>query len=164
MTHGSRKARTNSAIAKGTLLMKAAVLHAIGKPPHFEQFLDPTPGEGEVLINVSAAALKPVDRQMAAGTHYASPSEFPVVCGMDGVGRLEDGTRVFFGGARRPYGPIAERTVVRRVQCYSVPDELDDVTAPAIPNPGRSALLRPKTMSKLAACQTLLVLLPPDSP
>jgi len=23
---------------------------------------------------------------MAAGKHYASPREFPVVCGMDGVG------------------------------------------------------------------------------
>src|SRR5216117_2713366 len=69
--------------------MHAAVLHALGKPPRFEEFPDPTPGEGEVLINVSAAALKPVDKQMAAGTHYASPREFPVVCGMDGVGRLE---------------------------------------------------------------------------
>src|SRR5258708_12971427 len=150
MTHGSRKARTNSAIAKGTLLMKAAVLHAIGKPARFEDFPDPTPGEGEVLINVSAAALKPVDRQMAAGTHYASPREFPVVCGMDGVGRLEDGTRVFFGGARRPYGAMAERTVVRRVQCFSVPDELDDVTAAAIPNPRVPACLSPHPRPKLA--------------
>jgi NADPH:quinone reductase-like Zn-dependent oxidoreductase len=86
--------------------MHAAVLHTLGKPPRFEEFPDPTPGEGEVLIHVCAAALKPVDKQMAAGTHYASPREFPVVCGMDGVGRLEDGTRVFFGGARRPYGAM----------------------------------------------------------
>ena len=121
--------------------MHAAVLHALGKPPRFEEFPDPTPGEGEVLINVSAAALKPVDKQMAAGTHYASPRELPVVCGMDGVGRLEDGSRVFFGGARQPYGAMAEHTVVRRVQCFSVPEELDDVTAAAIPNPGVSAWL-----------------------
>jgi hypothetical protein len=66
--------------------MHAAVLHALGKRPRFEEFPDPTPGEGEVFISVSAAALKPVDKQMAAGTHYASPREFPVVCGMDGVG------------------------------------------------------------------------------
>src|SRR6267378_4099323 len=158
MTHGSRKARTNSAIAKGTLLMKAAVLHALGKPPRFEEFPDPTPGEGEVLINVSAAALKPVDKQMAAGTHYASPREFPVVCGMDGVGRLGDGTRVFFGGARRPYGAMAERTVLRRVQCFSIPEELDDVTAAAIPNPGVSAWLSLKHSAKLVAGETVLIL------
>ena len=124
----------------------------------FEEFPDPTPGDGEVLINVSAAALKPVDKQMTAGTHYASPREFPVVCGMDGAGRLEDGTRVFFGGARRPYGSMAERTVVRRVQCFSVPEELDDVTAAAIPNPGVSAWLSLKHSAKLAAGETVLIL------
>src|SRR5438874_2666339 len=95
---------------------------------------------------------------MAAGTHYASPREFPVVCGMDGVGRLEDGTRVFFGGARRPYGAMAERTVLRRVQCFSIPEELDDVTAAAIPNPGVSAWLSLKHSAKLAAGETVLIL------
>lgn len=138
--------------------MNAAVLHALGKPPRFEEFPDATPGEGEVLIKVSAAALKPVDKQMAAGTHYASPREFPVVCGMDGVGRLEDGSRVFFGGARRPYGAMAEHTVVRRAQCFSVPEELDDVTAAAIANPGVSAWLSLKHSAKLAAGQTVLIL------
>jgi NADPH:quinone reductase-like Zn-dependent oxidoreductase len=138
--------------------MNAAVLHALGEPPLFEEFPDPTPGEGEVLVHVCAAALKPVDKQMAAGTHYASPREFPVVCGMDGVGRLENGSRVFFGGARRPYGAMAERTVVRRVQCFSVPEELDDVTAAAIPNPGVSAWLSLKHSAKLAAGETVLIL------
>jgi NADPH:quinone reductase-like Zn-dependent oxidoreductase len=93
-------AKTGIPIERGQL-MHAAVLHALGKPPRFEEFPDPIPGEGEMLIHVSAATLKPVDKQMAAGTHYASPREFPVVCGMDGVGRLEDSTRAFFGGARR---------------------------------------------------------------
>jgi NADPH2:quinone reductase len=138
--------------------MHAAVLHALGEPPRFAEFPDPTPGEGEVLINVAAAALKPVDKQMAAGTHYASPREFPVVCGIDGVGRLADGTRVFFGGARRPYGAMAERTVVRRVQCFSVPQELDDVTAAAIPNPGVSAWLSLQHSAQLAAGETVLIL------
>lgn len=87
--------------------MHAAVLHALEKLPLFEEFPDPTPGEGEVLIHVCAAALKPVDKQLAGGKHYASPREFPVVCGAGGVGRLEDGTRMFFGGPRRPYGAMA---------------------------------------------------------
>lgn len=138
--------------------MRAAVLHALGQSPRFEDFPDPAPGDGEVLIHVSAAALKPVDKQMAAGTHYARPREFPVVCGMDGVGRLEDGVRVFFGGARQPYGAMAERTVVRRVQCFPVPEELDDVTAAAIPNPGVSAWLSLQHSAKLAPGETVLIL------
>jgi NADPH:quinone reductase-like Zn-dependent oxidoreductase len=138
--------------------MLAAVLHALGKPPLFEEFPEPTPGEGEVLIHVCAAALKPVDKQMAAGKHYASPREFPVVCGADGLGRLDNGTRMFFGGPRRPYGAMAERTVVRRAQCFLVPDEVDDDTAAAIPNPGVSAWLSLKHRAKLASGETVLIL------
>jgi NADPH:quinone reductase-like Zn-dependent oxidoreductase len=138
--------------------MHAAVLHAFGKPPRFEEFPDPTPGEGEVLIKVSAAAVKPVDKQMAAGRHYASPREFPVVCGIDGVGRLDDGTRMFFGGPRRPYGAMAERTVVGRAQCFSVPENLEDETAAAIPNPGVSAWLSLKHSAKLTSGETVLIL------
>jgi len=138
--------------------MKAAVLHTLGKPPRYEEFSEPVPGEGEVLIRVAAAALKPVDKQMAAGAHYASPREFPVVCGMDGLGWLEDGTRVFFGGPRRPFGGMAERTVVRRAQCFSVPKELDDVTAAAIPNPGISAWLSLQHTAKLVAGEKVLIL------
>ncbi len=138
--------------------MRAAVLSELGKPPQVEGFPEPTPGEGEVLIHVSAAALKSVDKQMAAGKHYASPGELPMVCGTDGVGRLEDGTRVFFGGPRRPYGAMAERTVVRRAQCFSVPEDLDDDTAAAIPNPGVSAWLSLKYIAKLAEGETVLIL------
>jgi len=138
--------------------MHAAVLHVLGKPPRFEEFPEPAAGEGEVLLQVHAAALKPVDKQLASGKHFASPRELPVVCGADGVGRLEDGTRVFFGGPRRPYGAMAERTVVRRAQCFSVPEALDDVTAAAIPNPGVSAWLSLKHSAKLTAGETVLIL------
>jgi NADPH:quinone reductase-like Zn-dependent oxidoreductase len=138
--------------------MNAAVLHTLGKPPRFDSLTDPIAGEGEVVVKVLAAALKPVDKQMAAGSHYASPRELPVVCGADGLGQLEDGARVFFGGPRRPYGAMAERTVVRKVQCFPVPDEVDDYTAAAIPNPGVSAWLALKHRAKLAPGETVLIL------
>jgi NADPH:quinone reductase-like Zn-dependent oxidoreductase len=143
---------------EGEKMMNAAVLHTIGKPPRFEPFHDPDPGEGEVIVHVRAAALKPVDKQLASGSHYASPRELPVVCGADGVGHLDDGTRVFFGGPRRPYGAMAERTVVRRAQCFPVPDDLDDEMAAAIPNPGVSAWLSLKQRARLAPGETVLVL------
>src|SRR5579863_5389787 len=138
--------------------MNAAVLHTLGKPPRFEPFPEPSPGEGEVIVHVRAAALKPVDKQLASGSHYASPRELPIVCGADGVAQLEDGTRVFFGGPRRPYGAMAERTVVRRAQCFPVPDDVDDETAAAIPNPGVSAWLSLKHRAKLVPGETVLIL------
>src|SRR5271163_4765832 len=108
--------------------MDAAVLHALGEAPRFEQFPEPKAGADEAIVQVRAASLKSVEKQLASGAHYASPREFPVVCGMDGVGLLEDGTRVFFGGPRRPYGAMAQRTVVPRAFCFPVPEGLDDVT------------------------------------
>jgi NADPH:quinone reductase-like Zn-dependent oxidoreductase len=138
--------------------MNAAVLHAFNESPRCEPFSEPVVEENEVLVHVRAAALKPVDKQMANGSHYAAFRELPVVCGTDGVGCLDDGTRVFFGGARRPYGAMAERTVLRRVQCFSIPEDLDDVTAAAIPNPGVSAWLSLKHRAKLTAGETVLIL------
>jgi NADPH2:quinone reductase len=138
--------------------MKAAVLHELGKAPRFEDFAEPTPGNEEALVRVRAASLKSVDKQLASGSHYASPRELPVICGTDGVGILEDGTRVFFGGPRRPYGAMAERTVAPRAFCFSVPAALDDATAAAVPNPGVSAWLSLTHRAKLAPGETVLIL------
>ena len=138
--------------------MNAAVLHALDKPPRFEQFPEPVPAAGEVVVKVCAAALKPVDKQIAAGTHYACFRELPAVCGLDGVGCLNDGSRVFFGGPRRPHGAMAERTVVRHTQCFAVPDGLSDEVAAALPNPGVSAWLTLKERAKLAPGETALIL------
>jgi len=138
--------------------MKAAVLRELAKPPRFEEFAEPTAGKDEAMVRVRAASLKAIDRQLASGSHYASPRELPVICGTDGVGELEDGSRVFFGGPRRPYGAMAERTVVPRAFCFPVPAEVDDDTAAALPNPGVSAWLSLKYRAKLAAGETALIL------
>ncbi len=138
--------------------MNAAVLQALGQPPRCEAFPEPTPGDGEVLVQVRAAALKPIDKQMAGGAHYASYRKLPVVCGTDGAGVLEDGSRIFFGGARPPYGGMAERTVVARPRCFPIPDEIDDETAAAVLNPGLSAWGTLAWRAQLAAGETVLIL------
>jgi NADPH:quinone reductase-like Zn-dependent oxidoreductase len=138
--------------------MKAAVLHELGKPPRCEDFAEPTAGEQEAILQVRAASLKSVDKQLAAGSHYASPRELPVICGTDGVGNLPDGTRVFFGGPRRPFGTMAELTPAPAAFCFPVPDALDDATAAALPNPGVSALLALKQRAKVEAGETVLIL------
>lgn len=138
--------------------MDAAILREFSTPPRCEQFPDPTAGEGEELVYVHAAALKPIDRQLASGSHHATPHRLPVVCGTDGVGHLSDGRRVFFGGCRPPYGSMAERTVVPRAFTFPIPEELDDATAAALPNPGVSAWLSLTFRAKLARGENVLIL------
>jgi NADPH:quinone reductase-like Zn-dependent oxidoreductase len=138
--------------------MNAAVLHTLGQPPRCEQFPDPVAGEGEVLVEVRAAALKPVDRQIASGVHYASHLNLPAVCGTDGTGILEDGTRVFFAMPRAPYGAMAHRTVLARPRCFPLPPEVDDETAAAVLNAGLSAWGALVWRAQLAPAETVLIL------
>jgi len=112
--------------------MKAAVLHALGAIPRFEDFPDPQPGQDEVLVHVTAASLKNIDKALASGSHYGSDGQLPTVCGVDGVGVLENGTRVFCGGARRPYGMMATLSIVPRTWCVPVPEGVVSVEQPEL--------------------------------
>jgi NADPH:quinone reductase-like Zn-dependent oxidoreductase len=138
--------------------VKAAVLHTLGEPPRFEDFPDPHPSPDEVKIRVKAASLKNIDKAMASGSHYHRHCELPVVCGIDGVGILDDGTRVYCGGPRPPYGMMAEQTVVSRAWCFQIPDGLDDVTAAALPNPALSSWLPLVWRAQLKPGETVLIL------
>ncbi len=140
--------------------MRAAVLHTIGSVPRCEEFPEPVIGEddGEVIVHVHAASLKPVDKQLASGSHYASGSKLPRVCGSDGVGHLDDGQRVFFGGPRPPHGAMAQRTVVRSAFTFLVPEDVTDETAAALPNPGVSAWLSLSYRAKLVRGENVLIL------
>ena len=77
--------------------------------------------------------------------------------GIDGVGRLDDGSRVYFVLPRAPFGGMAERTVAPSAQCLPLPDALDDVTAAAIANPGMSSWAAYAERAKLTAGETVLV-------
>ena len=65
--------------------MKAAVIHAFGQPPRYEDFPEPTAADGEVRVTVRAAGLHPVVKAMASGAHYASANVLPLIPGVDAV-------------------------------------------------------------------------------
>jgi NADPH2:quinone reductase len=138
--------------------MKAAVVNELGQPPRYQDFPEPMPNEGEALIKVRAAGLHPIVKALASGSHYAGKGEVHVVPGIDGVGTLEDGSRVFFGFARKPWGTMCERTVAPRSMCLRMPDDIDDVQAAAIANPGMSAWLSIKDRAGLKKGETILIL------
>ena len=61
--------------------MKAAIVLEAGRTPVYGDFKEPVPGEDEVRINVSAAALSNVVRSRASGKHYSSSGDLPFVVG-----------------------------------------------------------------------------------
>lgn len=138
--------------------MKAAVLHEVGGVPRYEEFPDPVPADGEVVIDVLAAAVENVDKAVAAGTHYASAKYLgvlPMIPVFDGIGTLPDGTVVGFGNPRLPYGALAEKTVVPEGSYAPIPDGID----PAIATVMASAItaLTMKTAAGLQPGETVLV-------
>lgn len=137
--------------------MKAAVVEQAGHPPVYGDFADPVAGPDEVMVNVTASALSPLARGRAAGTHYSSAGNFPFVAGVDGVGRLDDGSRVYFLLPRAPFGAMAERSVVANGQWLPLPDDLDDATAAVIANPGMSSWAALTERAGLRTGETVLV-------
>jgi NADPH2:quinone reductase len=138
--------------------MKAAVVNVLGEVPKYQSFADPVAQEGEVLIKVRAAGLHPIVKGRASGTHYSSDGVVPMVPGVDGVGTLEDGRRVYFGFARAPFGTMSELTVAPKKMTIPLPDGIDDVQAAAIANPGMSAWIALKERGHLGAGETVLIL------
>jgi NADPH:quinone reductase-like Zn-dependent oxidoreductase len=114
--------------------MKAAVMYQKGGLPQYTDFPEPAvQGPDEVLVSVKAVAIKHLDKGRASGKHYSSdaPSENGQVIGGDGVCLLEDGTRVYGMGIS---GMLAEKATIYKSRIVKLPNELDDVTAAALPN------------------------------
>lgn len=138
--------------------MQAAVVNVLGQPPRYQEFADPALSENEVLIKIRAAGLHPIVKAIASGEHYSQRGQVPMVAGIDGVGTRPDGSRVYFGGARRPWGTMAERCAAPVSMCLPLPNGIDDVQAAAIANPGMSAWLSLKERAGLQRGETVLIL------
>jgi NADPH:quinone reductase-like Zn-dependent oxidoreductase len=137
--------------------MKAAIVKGPGLTPVYGDFEEPVAEAGEECLTVSAAALSHLVKGRAAGTHYSASGDFPFVAGIDGTGRRQDGTRVYFMLPRAPFGAMAERTVVSSARCLPLPDGLDDVTAAAIVNPGMSSWAAFSERARLLPGETVLI-------
>lgn len=118
--------------------MKAAVVTDVSEAPAYADFPAPTPQPGELLVKVRASALSQLVRAQASGRHYTSPKP-PFAPGADGVGVLENGHRVYFAFPRNPVGAMAEQVCVQADCVVPLPDDIDDITAAAIANPGMSS-------------------------
>lgn len=138
-------------------MMKAAVVMEKGSNPVWGQFESPVASEGKAVVRVSAAALSRLSKFRSMGMHYSSGSRFPIVAGADGVGTLEDGTRVYFAFPVEPFGSLAEQTLVDKRMMIRLPNGIDDATAAAVANPGMSSWAALVYRARFAAGQTVWI-------
>ena len=133
--------------------MKAAIITEKGAAPAIQDFPAPTAQPGALLVDVDTAGLGGWDVLGA----YRLGVQFPCVIRGEGVGRLEDGRRVYFGErSLQPYGAWAERTVVPVEELWDVPDDVDDRTAIAMGIAATGALV-PLEAAKIQPGEQVLV-------
>ncbi|MBO0923288.1 zinc-binding alcohol dehydrogenase family protein [Cellulomonas sp. zg-ZUI199] len=119
--------------------MRAAVVPAPEEAPRYGEFPDPQAGPDDVLLDLVAAAVHPLVRSRARGTHYSSGQRYPMVPGMDGVGRTREGALVYAGEVHEPWGTFADRFAAPRTRTVPLPDGIDPVAVAASMNPGMSS-------------------------
>ncbi len=122
--------------------MKAIVVHQYGGPDvlEYEEYPDPVVGPGEVLVQVAAASVNPIDCKRRAGlTKDFYPMNFPSLIGIDMSGTVLEvgpGVEIFTAGdqvfaiADNTY---AELCVVKADVLADIPVGLDMIQAAALP-------------------------------
>jgi len=122
--------------------MKAIVVHQYGGPEElkFEEYPDPVPGLGEVLVRVAATSVNPIDYKRRAGlTKDFYPLKFPGLIGVDIAGtvvKLGPGVEGFSVGDQvftMADNTYAELCVVKAAVLAKVPKGLDLIQAAALP-------------------------------
>src|SRR6185437_567498 len=114
---------------------------------------EPTPGEGEVLIEVSRCGVNFADTH-STRNDYLSPQELPLIPGAEVAGRTADGRRV---AALVGNGGYAERVVVPESLTIPIPDEVDDEQAAGALLQGLTALALVKRMARIEAGETIVI-------
>jgi NADPH:quinone reductase-like Zn-dependent oxidoreductase len=139
--------------------MHAAVVRSFDHPPRYESYDTPEPrGPEETLIDVLAVGLHPRVRSGAAGRHYTSTGTLPMIPGVDGVGRLPDGQRVYFVADDDTWGTMADKAVIDPRRSLPLPADADIAKIAAAMNPAMSSWVALRRRVELKPGQSVLVL------
>ncbi|TFY54217.1 hypothetical protein EVG20_g9802 [Dentipellis fragilis] len=126
-------------------IQKALLVEVKGAPFIVVTRPIPTPGPGEVLVKMAAAALNPIDHKM--GVLGFRLDEFPAVLGIDGAGtvealgegvdsgELQKGDRVLFERLKfaSDYGTFQQYALINAKRTYKIPATLSFEQAATFP-------------------------------
>jgi NADPH:quinone reductase-like Zn-dependent oxidoreductase len=128
--------------------MKAAVIHGYGEQVRIEDVPRPAPGEGDLLVQVRAASVNPVDFKIRDGKLKALVKDrMPLILGQDLSGtvvesrgsRFKAGDEIYARLDKDRIGAFAEYALVRESAAAPKPATLSHVEAASIPLVGLTA-------------------------
>jgi NADPH:quinone reductase len=135
--------------------MKAIRIEEFGGPEvlsHVEM-PDPTPGDGEILVEVARSGINFADTH-ATHNDYLAEQALPMIPGGEVSGRTEDGRRV---AALLMNGGYAEKVAVHEAALIPIPDEVDDDQAAALLLQGLTAMALVQRCARIEEGETILV-------
>jgi NADPH:quinone reductase len=135
--------------------MKAIQIQEFGGPEmlQYVDLDDPTPGEGEVVVEISRAGVNFADTH-ATRNDYLAEQSLPLVPGAEIAGRTPDGRRV---AALLGSGGYAEKAAVPESLLIPLPDEVDDDQGAAILLQGLTALALVERCARIEPGETIVV-------
>ena len=148
--------------------MKAIVVHEYGGPDvlKFENYPDPVPGPGEVLVRVAVAGVGPWDALIREGKSVVQPS-LPVILGSDlagivesvgpGVIKFKPGEEVFGVTNKQFCGAYAEYAVASAQMVAAKPASLSFVEAASVPVVAVTAYQMLFDCAQMKAGQSVLI-------
>ncbi len=148
--------------------MKAAYIERHGGPEvlKYGDLPDPTPGHGEVVVDIHAASVNGADWRVRTGD-YSQQTKFPYVLGRDfsgvisavgdGVTDLRVGDPVFGVCDVGVEGAYAEKIAIKADIVAKKPASISDVDAAALALAGLTALVAVEDTLKLKAGETILI-------
>jgi NADPH:quinone reductase len=141
--------------------VKAALVEQIGEAPVVGETAEPQRGAGQALVEVTAAAINPIDISISLGKFYGGTPEVPYVMGREAVGRviegdkLDPGTQVWF---QPPNGAFAQYALADEEQAVLLPEGADHSLAAALGIAGLTGWLAVEWRAYLRGGERVLVL------
>ena len=142
--------------------MRAALVEQIGEAPVVGETSEPQRGDGQAIVQVTAAAINPIDISISLGKFYGGSPEVPYVMGREAVGRvvegdqLDPGTQIWFqppaGGA------FAEFAIADEAQALVLPEGTDHALAAALGIAGLTGWLAVEWRAHVRGGERVLVL------
>ncbi len=147
--------------------IEAAVVREYGKPPECAAFAaPPAPSEGQLLVEVEAAGLNPVDIALAEQRYHVPSPALPYVPGIEAVGRVIDSAAAGVAPAGRvyvdlpvvPHGTFAAAMLAYATSAVAIPDGADGALACALGIAGVAAHASLHYRAKLQPGEKVVVL------
>ncbi|HWS25456.1 MAG TPA: NADP-dependent oxidoreductase [Xanthomonadales bacterium] len=150
--------------------MLAAYIDRYGGPSVLKigDLPEPTPGPSDLLVDVAAASVNPIDFKIRDGkVKSLLPFGFPLILGNDlsgtvrsvgaQVSRFKPGDRIVARLGKSRIGAFAQRALVAQTDAAHAPISLDLVDAAALPLAGLTAWQALFEMGQLQAGQSVLI-------